>query len=122
MKKEILTHTINASGKILGRLAADIAIILRGKQKAAFLSYIEPSDQVVVFNAQNIKVTGKKMTQKVYRTHSLYPGGLKEKKLEEVFKNNPSWVLREAVYGMLPKNRTRDKIIKNLKIYNGEIK
>ena len=122
MKKETLTHTIDASGKILGRLAVDIAVFLRGKQKVAFLPYIEPTDQVIVFNAEKIKVTGKKMAQKLYRTHSLYPGGLKEKKLEVAFKNNPSWVLKEAVYGMLPKYRTRNKIIKNLKIYNGEIK
>ncbi|OGZ33497.1 MAG: 50S ribosomal protein L13 [Candidatus Portnoybacteria bacterium RBG_13_41_18] len=118
MEKKI--HKIDASGKVLGRLATQIAVLLRGKGKVNFLRYIDSGDFVEVVNAQNIKVTGKKMTQKIYYTHSLYPGGLKAQKLEVKFAKNPGLVLRQAVYGMLPKNKTRNKIIKRLKILKGE--
>ncbi|MBU1102420.1 50S ribosomal protein L13 [Patescibacteria group bacterium] len=114
-------HTIDASRKILGRLASEVAVLLRGKQKPGFLPYIQPKDEVIVLNTDKISVTGKKMEQKKYIHHTGYPGGLREKTLEEFFASDSRLVLREAVYGMLPKNRTRDKIIKNLKMYKGEI-
>lgn len=109
-------HKIDASGQILGRLATQVAVLLRGKGKPSFLRYIDSGDFVEVVNAQKIKVTGKKMKQKIYYTHSLYPGGLKTISLEKKFDKNPALVLRQAVYGMLPKNRTRNKIIRRLKI------
>jgi len=120
MEKNI--HTIDAAGQILGRLATSVAVHLRGKQKAGFLPYLEPEETVAVFNTDKIRVSGKKMKQKLYIYHTGYPGGLRKKSLEVAFEDDSRWVLREAVYGMLPKNRTRDKIIKNLKLYKGEMK
>lgn len=111
-----MTYQIDATGKILGRLAAEIAVILRGKAKPGFLRYIDSGDAVEVANVEKIKFTGKKSQQKIYFKHSGYPGGLRAQKLEDKFKKDPASVLRQAVYGMLPKNRTRDKIIKRLKI------
>lgn len=124
MKKTVAKkeYQIDAAGRILGRLAQEIAVFLRGKNQPDFLPYIEPKNIVKVFNVEKIKVTGKKMKQKIYYRHSGYPGGLKEEKLEALFSRDPRIVLREAVYGMLPKNRLRDRIIKNLKIFKGEIK
>jgi len=115
-------QTIDASGKILGRLAIQIAVLLRGKQKIGWLPYLEPKNKVVVFNTDKIRVTGKKMKQKLYIYHTGYPGGLKKEALERKFHRDSRQVLQAAVYGMLPKNRTRDKIIKNLKLYKGGIK
>lgn len=114
-------HKIDASGQVLGRLAVQIAVLLRGKKKPAFLRHIDSGDEIEVFNAQNLKFTGKKMKQKIYYKHSGYPGGLRKRSLGEIFLQNPAAVLRQAVYGMLPKNRTRDKIIKRLKIFKGNI-
>jgi len=118
-KKE---YTIDAAGKVLGRLATEAAVLLRGKNQAEFLPYLTPQNQVIIFNTDKIKVTGKKMKQKIYRYHTGYPGALKEEKLEELLARDSREVMRQAVYGMLPKNRTRDKIIKNLKLYKGELK
>ena len=110
------THTIDATGKSLGRLASRISILLRGKHKTEFVPYKEMGDFVVVKNIQNIKLTGNKLEKKKYYRHSGYLGGLKEMPLRQVFKNNPGEVLREAVFGMLPKNKLRAKQIKKLKI------
>jgi len=109
-------YKIDASGKILGRLAAQIAVLLRGKNKANFLRHIENQDIVEVTNVEKILLSGKKLKQKIYYRHSGYPGGLKAQTLEKKFKENPAGVLRQAVYGMLPKNRMRAKLIKKLKI------
>ena len=119
---EIKMHKIDATEQKLGRLAAQVAVLLRGKGKPAFLRYIDAGDEVQVFNIKNLKFTGKKLEQKIYYKHSGYPGGLRKRTLEEAFKKDPKNVLRQAVLGMLPKNRTRAKIIKRLKIYQGEIK
>ncbi|MCD6270554.1 50S ribosomal protein L13 [bacterium] len=110
------THTIDASGKALGRLATEIAVILRGKDKPSFLPNADAGDFVVVKNIGKIKVSKKKMKRKVYYRHSGYPGGLKKISAEELFSKNPAIVLKKAVYGMLPKNKLRDKLIKRLKI------
>lgn len=115
-------HTIDAKGKILGRLAVEAAVLLRGKNTATFLPRITPQDIVKVFNTDLIKFTGKKLKQKMYRHHTGYPGGLKEMSLAKLFAKDSREVLMLAVYGMLPKNRTRDKTIKNLKLFKGEIK
>jgi len=110
------THTIDATGKVLGRLAAQIAILLRGKHKPDFVPYKDMGDFVVVKNVGKLKITGKKMEQKKYFRHTGYLGGVKEISLKQLFKENPAEVLRKAVFGMLPKNKLRAKMIKRLKI------
>jgi len=109
------THTINASGKILGRLSTEIAILLRGKNKPNFVPYLDMGDFVVVKNVNKIKLTGKKAEQKKYYRHSGYLGGLKEIPFKKIFEKDPTLVLKKAVFGMLPKNRLRAKMIKRLK-------
>lgn len=110
------THTIDATGRVLGRLAAQIAIILRGKHKPDFTPDKNGGDFIVVKNVEKIKITGKKMEQKKYYRHSGYLGGLKETPLEKLFKEKPAEVLRRAVLGMLPKTKFRKNVIKRLKI------
>jgi len=110
------THTIDAAGKVLGRLASEIVILLRGKQKPDFLPYKDMGDFVVVKNIDKIKLTGKKFEKKIYFRHSGYLGGLKETPLKKIFGVNPGEILKKAVLGMLPKNKLRAKQIKRLKI------
>jgi len=112
------THTIDATGKVLGRLAAEIAILLRGKQKRDFFPYKDMGDFVVVKNVSKLKITGKKMEQKKYFRHSGYPGGVKEVPFKKIFKEKPALIMKRAVFGMLPKNKLRAKMIKRLKILN----
>jgi len=107
---------IDASGKVLGRLSTEIAVILRGKDKPSFMPNVLMGDKVVVKNASKIIITGQKLEQKEYIWHTGYLGHLKKVSLKDMMKNNPSEVLRRAVYGMLPKNKLRDKWIKNLTI------
>jgi len=114
MKRE--THNIDATDKILGRLATEIAVLLRGKHRPNFNPAKDEGDVVVVKNIEKIKVTGNKMADKKYYRHSGYLGKLKETPLEKLFKTKPQEVLRKAVMGMLPKNRLRSRIIKRLKI------
>jgi large subunit ribosomal protein L13 len=114
MKREI--HTIDATGKVLGRLATQIAILLRGKHKKNFQPHLDIGDFVIVKNVDKIKFTGRKLLQKKYHRHSGYPGGIKEIPLEKLFKQNPGKVLKMAVWGMLPKNKLRRKQIKRLRI------
>lgn len=114
MKRE--THKIDASGKILGRLAANIAVLLRGKNKADFAPNKDIGDVVVVENVDKLKVSGKKMSQKKYYRHSGFLGGLKETPLKKLFSENPGRVLEKAVFGMLPGNKLRPRMIKRLKI------
>lgn len=108
-------HIIDAKEKSLGRLASQIAILLRGKHKKNFDPSKDEGDVVIVKNVEKMKITGKKGEKKKYYWHSGYAGGLKEKVLKEMLRKNPQWVLKEAVLGMLPKNRLRKKIIKRLK-------
>lgn len=110
------THQIDAEGKILGRLATEIAILLRGKYKKDFVPYLDMGDFVTVKNVKKIRVTGKKAEQKKYYRHSGYLGGLKETSFKKIFEKNPALVLKKAVFGMLPKNKLRAKQIKRLKI------
>jgi large subunit ribosomal protein L13 len=119
-EKEKNTRTINADGQILGRLAVQIANFLRGKNQPSYLPYLDPGNKVIVFNVEKLRVSGAKIDQKIYYRHSGYLGGLKEQTLGELFEKDPCEVLRKAVYGMLPKNKLRDKMIKRLKIYRGE--
>jgi len=109
------THTIDATGKVLGRLAAEIAVLLRGKHKSDFAPYKDIGDIIIVKNVAQLRFTGKKMEQKKYYRHSGYLGGLKEISLKELFAKNPAEVFKKAVFGMLPSNKLRVKMIKRLK-------
>jgi large subunit ribosomal protein L13 len=113
MERQI--HKIDATGKVLGRLASQISILLRGKHKPNFDPSKDMGDVVVVKNVDKMRFTGNKKKIKMYRWHSGYIGGLKERTLEEMLKKDPREVLKLAVLGMLPKNRLRKKIIKRLK-------
>ncbi|MDI6603049.1 MAG: 50S ribosomal protein L13 [Patescibacteria group bacterium] len=110
------THIIDATGKVLGRLASEIVILLRGKHKPDFLPNKDMGDFVIVKNIENLKITGKKMEEKKYFRHSGFLGGAKFIPLKKLFKEKPAEVLRKAVYGMLPKNKLRARMIKRLKI------
>lgn len=112
------TQQIDATDKILGRLACEIALLLRGKNKATFQPHLDRGDVVAVKNAGKIKLTGKKLQQKFYYHYSGYPGGLKAKKAGDLFAKNPAEVLKKAVWNMLPKNKLRSQMIKRLKITN----
>lgn len=110
------THTIDAAGKVLGRLATEIAILLRGKNKPDFVLNKDMGDFVIVKNFDKIKFTGKKFEQKIYYHHTGYLGGLKETPLKKLFEKNPAEVLKKAVFGMLPKNKLRARQIKRLTV------
>ncbi|MEK9943484.1 MAG: 50S ribosomal protein L13 [Gammaproteobacteria bacterium] len=121
-KKEETQHNwviVDASDKVLGRLASKIADKLRGKDKPIFTPHVDCGDFVVVVNAEKIKVTGNKFEDKKYYTHSLYPGGLKTKTFKDMNATKPEKVIELAVKGMLPKNKLSNQIIKKLKIYAG---
>ena len=109
------THTIDAANRVLGRLATEVAILLRGKNKPDFAPYKDEGDFVVIKNIEKIKITGKKLEQKIYYRHSGYPGGLKKIPMSKLFEENPGKVCIKAVMGMLPKNKLRVKQIKKLK-------
>jgi len=110
---------IDADGRILGRLATKVANLLRGKNKPQYVDFMDTGDFVVVVNAEKIKVTGKKLDQKKYYSHTGYPGGIKEKTLRELMDKKPEEVIRKAVWGMLPKNKLNRAIHKKLKVYAG---
>jgi large subunit ribosomal protein L13 len=110
---------VDADGKNLGRLASEIADVLRGKNKPQYTPHVDTGDFVVVVNAEKIAVTGKKLTDKVYRRHSGYPGGLRTRTLGQMLERRPTDVLRIAVKGMLPKNRLAAQQLGKLKIYTG---
>ncbi len=110
---------VNAEGKVLGRLASEIAKIIRGKHKPYYQPDVDCGDFVIVINADKIRVTGKKLEQKIYYRHSNYPGGLKERSLKWMLENKPEEVIRLAVKRMLPKNRLGHRMLKKLKIYKG---
>ncbi len=110
---------IDATGQTLGRLASEIAVLLRGKHKPAFTPFLDMGDFVVVVNADKITVTGNKMQQQVYYRHSGYPGGIKSLTLEEMMQRNPCKALELAVKGMLPKNRLGEQLFRKLKVYSG---
>jgi len=112
-------YLIDAQGHILGRLASEIARRLRGKHKPIYTPYVDTGDFVIVVNAGQVSLTGKKMSDKVYYHHSGYPGGLKQTYAGKLLKDNPEKVLLYAVRGMLPKNSLGRKMLKKLKIYPG---
>ncbi|MCX5706550.1 MAG: 50S ribosomal protein L13 [Candidatus Omnitrophica bacterium] len=110
-------YLVDATDKILGRLAVKVASVLRGKHKAIFTPHLDTGDGVIVINAAKIKVTGRKLKQKVYRRYSGYPGGLREVTLETMLKNKPETVIELAVRRMLPGGPLGRDIIKKLKVY-----
>lgn len=112
-------YVIDASDKVLGRLATKVADRIRGKDKPTFTPHTDGGDYVIVINAENIKVTGNKFNDKKYYKHSLYPGGLKTKTFREVMEKNPERIIEDAVKGMLPKNKLGKSMIKKLKVFSG---
>ncbi|MEK7851554.1 MAG: 50S ribosomal protein L13 [Deltaproteobacteria bacterium] len=110
---------IDASNHVLGRLAAEIASVLRGKRKPIFTPNVDTGDFVVIINAEKITVTGNKLTDKMYHHHSGYPGGLRSVSLEKLLQEKPESVIEKAVWGMLPKNSIGRQMIKKLKVYAG---
>ncbi len=112
-------YLLDAKGKILGRLATTAARILRGKHKTIFTPHLDCGDYVVIINAKDVRVTGKKMEDKQYQRYSGYPGGLRQTPLKEMLKTRPAEVVKYAVKGMLPKGPLGRDIFKKLKVYSG---
>jgi len=113
-------HLVDLKGKVLGRTATEIAKYLMGKSKPYFVTNLDCGDYVVVTNASSVVTTGKKEKQKKYYRHSGYPGGFREETLEKLKVRKPDEVVRHAIFGMLPDNKLRDKMLRRLYIYAGE--
>lgn len=113
-------HIIDASGKTLGRLASEIAKLLIGKHKPTYSPHLDTGDYVVVTNAAKVRVTGRKLKEKIYYHHSGYPGGLKSITFEEMLHIHPTRIIEHAVKGMLPHNRLGRAMFKKLKVYAGD--
>lgn len=112
-------YVVDAGGKVLGRLAMEVARVLRGKHKPCFTPHVDAGDFVIVVNARQIRLTGKKLEQKRYYRHSEYPGGLRMNTAAKMLETKPDAVIHLAVKGMLPKNRLSRELIRKLKIYPG---
>jgi len=121
-KKDDIEHkwwVIDAEGKILGRLATEVAVLLRGKNKPIFSNFLDTGDFVIVINAAKVAVTGRKLAKKEYYSHSQYPGGLKTDILEELLAKKPEEAIKRAVWGMIPKGPLGRAVYKKLKVYRG---
>ena len=112
-------YVVDAEGKVLGRMATEISRVLRGKHKPIFTPNVDAGDFVIVVNARAIKLTGKKLDEKIYYRHTEYPGGIRERSAAEMLKQKPEELVRLAVKGMLPKNRLSRKLLTKLKVYPG---
>jgi large subunit ribosomal protein L13 len=112
-------YVIDASQYVLGRLASEVARRLRGKHKPEYTPHVDTGDYVIVINADQVQVTGRKHQQKMYRRHTGHPGGLKETPMWKQLEDHPEWVVRDAVEGMLPKNRLGRQLATKLKVYAG---
>lgn len=112
-------HLIDAKGQVLGRLATQVAILLMGKHKPNFARHVDAGDHVVIINAKEVVVTGRKYTQKEYHRHSGYPGGMKVTTYEQMMEKRPETVIEKAVAGMLPDNKLHDRMLKHLHVYAG---
>ena len=112
-------YIVDANGKTLGRLASQLAAILRGKHKPTFTPYMDMGDNVIVVNAEKVQLTGRKAEQKEYYRHSGYPGGLKVTSFSDMIEKKPERVITLAVKGMLPHNRLGRKILTHLRVYSG---
>lgn len=113
-------YVVDATDQVLGRLAAQVARVIRGKNKAVFTPNMDTGDFVVIINAEKVKMTGKRELQKTYFSHSGYPGGVKIRSYAEMMQKNPEAVIQKAVRGMLPKNRLGRQLVKKLKVYTGD--
>jgi len=113
-------HVIDASDRVLGKLATEAAQLIMGKHKPTYTRHLDVGDYVVVTNANKIVLTGNKREQKVYHRHTGYPGGLKTVAFEKMIAEKPAWVIEHAVKGMLPKNRMGAAMLKKLKVYTGD--
>ena len=109
-------YVIDAADQVLGRVATKAATILTGKHRPQYAPFLVSGDHVIILNAGKIKLTGQKLEQKVYRHHTLYPGGLREVAAKKVYEKNPDHMVIEAVLGMLPKNKLRKRMVKRLKV------
>ena len=109
----------DAEGQVLGRLATRIAVVLRGKHNPAFSPHLDAGDFVIVVNAKGVRLTGKKLSDKTYFRHSGYPGGIRQSSAQEVLDRHPTRLIRDAVEGMLPKNRLGRRLATKLKVYAG---
>src|SRR5258706_13299007 len=114
-------YVIDAADQVLGRVATKAATILTGKHRPQYAPFLVGGDHVIILNADKIKLTGQKLESKVYRHHTLYPGGLREISARKVFETKPDRLIREAVLGMLPKNKLRKRMVKRLKVYVGDL-
>lgn len=112
-------HIVDADGKVLGRLASEVAKVLRGKHKPAFAPHVDAGDFVIVVNAQGVRLTGKKAADKIYYRHSEYPGGMRTSTAEKLLADKPETLIRLAVKGMLPKSRLGRRLSTKLKVYAG---
>mgnify|MGYP001189029294 CR=1 FL=1 len=112
-------YMVDASGQVLGRLAAEVAHRLRGKHKATYTPHVDTGDFIIIVNAEKIMLTGKKLTDKVYYHYSGYPGGLRETSAGKMLAEKPENLIRTAVQGMLPKTNLGRKMLKKLKVYSG---
>jgi large subunit ribosomal protein L13 len=112
-------HVIDAEGQILGRLAVQAAVLLRGKHKPIFTPHVDTGDHVVVINAEKVRLTGDKLRQKMYRRHSGYPGGLKEISAGTLIREKPERLVTLAIKGMLPKNKLGKQLATKLRVYRG---
>ena len=113
-------YVVDARGKVLGRLASRVAMVLRGKQKPQFTPHVDTGDFVIIVNAQKVLLTGKKLRQKIYYRSSGYPGGLKATNAGTLLKTRPERLIQHAVRGMLPKTKLGDALYRKLKVYAGE--
>jgi len=112
-------YVVDAAEQTLGRMASQVALVLRGKHKPIYSPAVDVGDFVVIINAEKVSTTGRKLDQKIYYRHSGYPGGLKQMTLRELLKKHPTQAVEHAVRGMLPKNRLGRKMFKKLKVYAG---
>ena len=112
-------YVIDAEDKVLGRLATEVATILRGKHKPIYTPHVDTGDFVIIINADKVKLTGKKLEQKKYYYHTGYPGGLKAVPYKQMMEKNPEKAIELAVKGMMPKNRLGRQMYKKLKVYSG---
>ena len=110
-------YVVDAEGQVLGRLATRVATLLRGKHREEYTPFLDFGDHVIVINAAKVRLTGKKLDQKVYRHHTGYPGGLKEIGARQLLEKKPEELVRVAVFGMLPKNRLRKAMARKLMVY-----
>ena len=113
-------YVVDAAGHTLGRLASEVASVLRGKNKPIYTPHIDTGDYVIIVNADKVKVTGKKLDQKIYYNHSAYVGGMKETTLKDMLVKKPEYVINHAVKGMLPKGPLGRQMLKKLHVYAGE--